>query len=101
MFISEVDEENNSSDKTYTVATLFKEEIVENDKSVLSSFDLSTKRDDWQLPSTYWIPKINIQTMLHSLISKIYHRAFFKTFNFYIHNCQRGYAVLPQHLLLP
>ena len=33
----------NSSDKTYSATTFSKEEIVENHKSVLSSFSLSTK----------------------------------------------------------
>ena len=42
MFIIEVDVENNSSNKTYTAITLSKKEIVENPKSVLSSFVLST-----------------------------------------------------------
>ena len=41
-----VDVKNNSSDKTYTVTTLSKEENVENHKSVLSSVCLSTKDDD-------------------------------------------------------
>ena len=57
--LSEVDVENNSSDKTYTATTLSKEEIVENHKSVLSSFCLSTKDDDCDLPSMSWIPKLH------------------------------------------
>ena len=56
---SEVDVENNSSDETYTATTLSKEEIVENHKSVLSSFGLSTKDDDCDLPYMYWIPKLH------------------------------------------
>ena len=52
-FLSEIDVENNSSDKTYTATTctLSKEEIVENHKSVLSSFALSTKDNDCDLQS--------------------------------------------------
>ena len=57
--LSEVDVENNSSDKTNTATTLSKEEIVENHKSVLSSFGLSSKDDDCDLPSMYWIPKLH------------------------------------------
>ena len=38
--LSEIDVENNNSDKTYIATTLSKEEIVENHKSVLSSFGL-------------------------------------------------------------
>ena len=56
---SEVDVENNSSSKTYTATILSKEEILENHKSVLSSFGLSTKDDDCDLPSIYWIPKLH------------------------------------------
>ena len=38
---------------------IFKEDIVENHKSVPSSFCLSTKDDDCDLPSLYWIPKLH------------------------------------------
>ena len=44
---------------TYTVTTLSEEEIVENHISVLSSFVLSTKDDDCDLLSIYWIPKFH------------------------------------------
>ena len=56
--ISEVDVENNRSNKSYTATTLSKEEIVENRKSVLSYFGLSTKDDDCDLLFMYWIPKL-------------------------------------------
>ena len=49
--LSEVDVENNSSDKTYNATTLSKEEIVEDHKSVLSSFGHSTKDDVYVLDS--------------------------------------------------
>ena len=55
------DVENNSSNKTYTATTLCKE-IVANHKSVLSSFDLSTKDDDCDVTSIYWIPKLHKNT---------------------------------------
>ena len=45
--LSELDVENNSSDKTFTATTLSKEEIVENHKSVLSSFGLYQGRWLW------------------------------------------------------
>ena len=40
---------------TYTATKLSKENMVENHKSVLSSFCLSTKDNDCDLPSLYWI----------------------------------------------
>ena len=48
-----------SSDKTYTATTLSKDEIVENRKSVLSYFRLSTKDDDSDLPSTHWAQELH------------------------------------------
>ena len=57
--LSDVEVENSSSNKTYTATTLSYEEIVENHKSVLSSFGLSTKDDDCDLPSMYWISKLH------------------------------------------
>ena len=56
MFLSEVEEENNSSDKTYTTTTIPKEDIADNYESVLSSFGLFTKDKDCDLPSMDWIP---------------------------------------------
>ena len=44
---------------TYTAITLSKIEIVENHISARSSFGLSTKDDDCDLPSMYWISKLN------------------------------------------
>ena len=51
--LSEVDVESNSSDKTNTATTLSKEEMV------LTSIGLSTKDDDCDLPSMYWVPKLH------------------------------------------
>ena len=53
--LSEVPVENNRSDKTYTNTTLSKEEIVENHKSVLSSFGLQYLEpgDDWGFLTTF------------------------------------------------
>ena len=38
--------------------TLTKEEIVDNRKSVLCSIGISTKDEELDLPSLYWIPKL-------------------------------------------
>ena len=53
--LSEVYVQNNGIDKIYIATTLSKKDIVENHKSVLSSFGFSTKDDDCDLPSMYWI----------------------------------------------
>jgi hypothetical protein len=37
--------------------TLTKEEILENPRSVLCSIGISTKDEELDLPSLYWIPK--------------------------------------------
>ena len=57
--LSEVDVENNSSKKTYTATTLFKDEIVGNHKSVIFSFGPSIKDDACDLPCMYWFPKLH------------------------------------------
>ena len=57
--LPEVDVENNSNDKTYTVTTVSKDGIGESHKSVLSSFCLSTEDGDCDLPCMYWIPKFH------------------------------------------
>ena len=44
---------------TYSLITQSKEEILQNHKSVLSSFGIETKTGDQDLPSLYWIPKLH------------------------------------------
>ena len=43
----------------YTPTTLTKEEILDNHKSVLRSFGISTKDEELDLPSLYCIPKLH------------------------------------------
>ena len=57
--IPEVKKMDISSDKTYTSPTLSNKEIVDNHKSVISSFGLFTKDDNYDLLSMYWIPKLH------------------------------------------
>jgi hypothetical protein len=42
-----------------TPTTLTKEEILDNRRSVLYSFGISTKDEELDLPSLYWIPKLH------------------------------------------
>jgi len=42
----------------YTPTTLTKEEILDNQRSVLCLFGISTKDDELDLPLLYWIPKL-------------------------------------------
>jgi hypothetical protein len=44
---------------TYTPTTLTKEEILDNHGPVLCSFGVSTKDDELDLPSLYWIPQLD------------------------------------------
>jgi hypothetical protein len=44
---------------TYTRTTLSKKEILDNHRSVLSSFGITTLSDEQDLPSLYWIPKLH------------------------------------------
>ena len=56
--LRELDKSENSN-KTYTPTTFSKGEIINNQLSVLSSFGISVKKEDHQLPSMYWLPKLH------------------------------------------
>jgi len=57
--IKELGIDNSLGNPTYTPTTLTKEEILDNHRSVLCSFGISTKDEELDLPSLYWIPKIH------------------------------------------
>jgi hypothetical protein len=50
---------DNSLGNLHTPTTLTKEEILDNHRSVLCSFGISTKCEGLDLPSLYWIPKLH------------------------------------------
>jgi hypothetical protein len=51
--INELGIDNSLGNSTYTLTTLTKEEILDNHKSVLCSFGISTKDEELDLPSLY------------------------------------------------
>ena len=55
--ITELGIHNSLGNPTYTPTTLTKEENLDNHRSVLCSFGISTKDGESDLPSLYWIPK--------------------------------------------
>ena len=57
--INELGIDNSLGNSTYTLTTLTKEEILDNHRSVLCSFGISTKDEELDLPSLYWIPKLH------------------------------------------
>ena len=57
--IKELSIDNSLGNPTYTPTTLTKEEILDNHRSVLCSFGISTKNEKLDLPSLYWIPKLH------------------------------------------
>jgi hypothetical protein len=57
--IKELGIDNSLDNPTYTPTTLTKEEILDNHGSVLCSFEISTKDEELDLPSLYWIPKLH------------------------------------------
>jgi hypothetical protein len=57
--IKEVGIANSLGNPTYTPTTLTKEEILDNHRSVLCVFGISTKDEELDLPSLYWIPKLH------------------------------------------
>ena len=57
--IKELSIDKSLANPTYTPTTLTKEEILDNHRSVLCSFGISTKNEKLDLPSLYWIPKLH------------------------------------------
>ena len=57
--IKELGIDNLLGNPTYTPTTLTTEEILDNHRSVLCSFEISTKDEELDLPSLYWIPKLH------------------------------------------
>ena len=57
--IKELDIDNSLGNPTYTPTTLTKKEILDNHRSVLYSFGVSTKDEELDLPLLYWIPKLH------------------------------------------
>jgi hypothetical protein len=57
--LKELGIDNSLGNPTYTPTTLTKEEILDNHRSVLCSFGISTKDEELDLPSVYWIPKLH------------------------------------------
>jgi hypothetical protein len=57
--IKELGIDNSLGNPTYTPTTLTKEEMLDNHRSVLCSFGISTKDEELDLPSLYWIPKLH------------------------------------------
>ena len=57
--IKELGIDSSLGNPTYTPMTLIKEEILDNHRSVFSSFGISTKKEELDLPLLYWIPKLH------------------------------------------
>ena len=57
--IKELCIDNSLGNPTYTPTTHTKEEILDNRRSVLCSFKISTKDEELDLPSLHWIPKLH------------------------------------------
>jgi hypothetical protein len=55
--IKELAIDNSLGNPIYIPTTLTKGEILDNHRSVLYSFGISTKDNEMDLPSLYWIPK--------------------------------------------
>ena len=56
--IKEYGTHNSLCNPTYIPTKLTKEEILDNHSSVLCSFGISTRDEELDLPSRYWIPKL-------------------------------------------
>ena len=57
--IQELGIDGSDGSPTYTASTFTKDEIIDNHMLVISSFGISFPKDDCDLPSLYWIPKLH------------------------------------------
>jgi hypothetical protein len=57
--IKELGIDNSLGNPTYTSTTHTKEKILDHHRSVFCSFGISTKDEELDLPSLYWIPKLH------------------------------------------
>ena len=57
--LKELDISGSSKNTTYTPTSLSKQEIINNQISVLTSFGINIKKEDHELPSIYWLPKLH------------------------------------------
>ena len=57
--INELGIDKTLGNSTYTLTTLTKEEILDKHRFVLCSFEISTKDDELDLTSLYWISKLH------------------------------------------
>ena len=68
-WIKELGIDNSTGNPTYTPTTLTNEEILDNHRSVLCSFGISTKDEELDLSSLYWIPKLHKCPVKHRYIT--------------------------------
>ena len=54
-FIKELGIDNSLGNPSHTPTTVTKDEILDNHRSVLCSFGISTKDEELDLPSLYWL----------------------------------------------
>jgi hypothetical protein len=57
--INELGIHNSLGTPTYIQTTLTKEDILDNHRPVLCSFGISTKDEELDISSLYWIPKLH------------------------------------------
>jgi hypothetical protein len=82
--IKELGIDNSLGNPTYTPTTLTKDEILDNHRSVLCSFGISTKDEELDLPSLYWIPtQVPFQTALYCWVCQMLHETSFQIINIY------------------
>ena len=54
---------------TYNITDLSASEVLDNHKSVLTSFGIETSDDELDLPYIYWIPKMHKTPYIHRFIA--------------------------------
>ena len=82
--IKELGIDNLLGQPTYSPTTLTKEDIMDNHRSVLCSFGISTKDEELDLPSLYWIPtQVPFQTALYCWVCQMLHETSFQIINMY------------------
>ena len=87
--IQELGNDNSLGNPTYTPTTPTKEEFLDNHRSALCSFGISTKDEELDISSLYWIPKLQKCPFKQRYIAGLPHETSFRIINMYSISSQK------------
>ena len=87
--IQELGNDNSLGNPTYTPTTPTKEEFLDNHRSALCSFGISTKDEELDISSLYWIPKLQKCPFKQRYIAGLHNETSFRIINMYSISSQK------------